>query len=797
MAFKLSLTQAWTLLILAATLVPTLMLVTLYSRWTFQHELDHTLTLERVANARLRDRLEAEVARLTTLIVNKSDPIATLIGRHDETAVTKIERLVRLIFQRETAIHTLAVVRADGEIVHLSQAVPPPHPPPWPHTPDYPALVIPSLGRIHLGAAHPYQGRWVFTIAVPLGDPSRGALIALVDIDRLWQNGHAHRHPEHGTYSYLVDSRGSLLTPVPWAPYPRGALLTRLGIVRAGLIHEEWHQRRVYTGLKGIAVFGTSTVVPSLNWTLISETPEERLTGPIHRLLARIVLVTLAGVALFVWAVLYLSRRTIRPLRHTCQALRAVAQGDYNQRVEANGIRELNDLAEGFNQMLTARRRAEEKILYQAHFDSLTGLPNRFLILDRLQQLLLHARQHGEKVAVLFLDLDDFKKINDGLGHDTGDQVLIEAGRRLREVSGTEACISRLGGDEFIVLLDDMNDPARAAHLAERIIQRFREPFQIGQRSLVITVSIGIAIFPDDGDDTSILLRHADMAMYRAKSEGRNTFACFTTDMNREINRRLALEERMHAALEQEAFEIHYQPQFDLESGHLIGTEALLRWHDAELGPVSPGEFIPLAEQNGMIVPLGDYVLHRALAQLRQWRADFAPALRIAVNFSPRQFNEPDLVQRVERALVDTGIPSDHLEMEITEGVLMHDQASVHRAMQALRNLGVVLSMDDFGTGYSSLSYLRHYPFDVLKIDRSFINDITTDPGDRELIHAAIVMAHGMNMKVVAEGIETEEQLALLRQLGCDYGQGWLLGKPLPAAAFTARFLRRREEPVS
>ncbi|MCK5649046.1 MAG: EAL domain-containing protein [Gammaproteobacteria bacterium] len=434
---------------------------------------------------------------------------------------------------------------------------------------------------------------------------------------------------------------------------------------------------------------------------------------------------------------------------------------------------------------ISLRKQQEEHILHQAHFDALTNLPNRFLSLDRLSQLMQEAKRDNQHVAVLFLDLDDFKKVNDTLGHETGDKLLIEASERLKSVIRSRDTIGRFGGDEFIVLLGGLKDSVDAQPVTENLLKRFRDAFKIDGRELMITLSVGIAVYPQDGESTSELLRNADSAMYHSKQLGRNTFSYFTNRMNRDVSRRLALEEQIHGALDRAEFKVFYQLKIDVNNGQIIGTEALLRWFNPKLGNVSPVEFIPIAEQTGLIVPLGKYVLTQAMKQTAVWKNMASGSFRMAVNLSPRQFRDPDLVSSIENAIEQSGLTGEFLELEITEGVLMGGHSLVDSSLAALSNLRISLAMDDFGTGYSSLSYLRTYPFDVLKIDRSFVRDITRDPADRELINATIAMAHGLNLKVVAEGVETAEQFAYLKSLNCDYVQGYLFGKPMTEIELT------------
>lgn len=439
----------------------------------------------------------------------------------------------------------------------------------------------------------------------------------------------------------------------------------------------------------------------------------------------------------------------------------------------------------GVAEDISDQKKSSEQILHQAHFDALTDLPNRFLSLDRLSQLIHEAQRNDDTVAILFIDLDDFKKINDSLGHEMGDKLLVEAANRLSNLVRSGDTVGRLGGDEFIVLLGNLADASYARSIAENLISSFRDVFKIDGRELIITISIGISVFPEDGNDASELLRKSDSAMYHSKGLGRNTYSYFTDEMNREVSRRLALEEQMSGALERGEFEVYYQPKLDLDKNEIMGAEALLRWQNPALGRISPIEFIPIAEHTGLIVTIGNHVLTEALKTTAQWHQDINKEFCIAVNLSPRQFREPELAAFIEQTLIDFDILPKYLEMEITEGVLMSGHNYISDALESLSALGVGIAMDDFGTGYSSLSYLRKYPFTVLKVDRSFVNDITSDDANRELSNASIAMAHSLKLKVVAEGIETEEQLALLKEMGCDLGQGYLFGKPMNKADFT------------
>jgi diguanylate cyclase (GGDEF)-like protein/PAS domain S-box-containing protein len=434
---------------------------------------------------------------------------------------------------------------------------------------------------------------------------------------------------------------------------------------------------------------------------------------------------------------------------------------------------------------ITLQKLQEEKIIHQANYDSLTDLPNRFLTLDRLSQLIKEAKRKDCLAAVLFLDLDDFKKINDSMSHEAGDKLLIQAAKRLQASVRIDDTVSRLGGDEFIVLLGNLSTVEDVYPIAEKLLSSFRKPFLLDGRELILTASIGISIYPSDGDTPAELLRHADTAMYHSKEQGRNTYNYFTETMNQGVSRRLQLEEHLHGALERDEFELHFQPVLDTVTRDIVAVEALLRWHSSTLGEVRPDEFIPIMEQTGQIVPTGHYVLRRALSQVKNWQKILNRTFKVAINISPRQFRDPNFANNIEDLLNEFEISNTAIELEVTEGVLMSGHTYIDETLKSLNRLGVGIVMDDFGTGYSSLSYLRSYPFDALKIDRSFVNDITSDPADRELVNASIAMAHGLGLKVIAEGVETEEQLSHLAKQGCERVQGYLFSRPVPADEIT------------
>jgi diguanylate cyclase (GGDEF)-like protein/PAS domain S-box-containing protein len=424
------------------------------------------------------------------------------------------------------------------------------------------------------------------------------------------------------------------------------------------------------------------------------------------------------------------------------------------------------------------------KMAHLAQHDVLTGLPNRLLMTERLSLAIGLAQRHGRQVALLFLDMDRFKHINDSLGHVVGDALLQSvAGRLVACVRATDT-VCRHGGDEFVILLADIDKPQDAAHVAEKLHAASAVPHLVGGHELHVSLSIGISVYPDDGSDATTVMGNADTAMYHAKAGGRNTYRFFTADMNARAVHRLLVEGSLRRALKQDEFVLHYQPQIDLVSGAMTGAEALIRWRDPELGLVYPGEFISIAEECGLIVPIGRWVLREACRQVQAWRDAGLQAVPVAVNISAVEFRHGDFLESVVLSLKETGLASRYLELELTESVLMHHAESSVAVLEALKALGVSLAIDDFGTGYSSLSYLKRFPIGTLKIDQSFVRDIATDADDATIVSAVIGMGRNLKQRVIAEGVETPEQLAFLQTQRCDEGQGFQLSYPLSAADF-------------
>lgn len=439
---------------------------------------------------------------------------------------------------------------------------------------------------------------------------------------------------------------------------------------------------------------------------------------------------------------------------------------------------------------ITLQREAQDRVQRLAHFDPLTDLPNRALLAERARQHISNEQAKGGTLAMLFLDLDHFKNVNDSLGHRIGDILLVAVARRLQSLLSPQDTVSRLGGDEFLLLLPSAS-AAHAAEVATRLLAAVAQPFQIDPYELTTTLSVGIAMYPADGDSFDTLYQRADAAMYRAKQSGRNRYGFFTADLEARTARALQIENALRRALERSQFELHYQPQVSLTTRQVVGAEALLRWRHPEMGMVSPAEFIPVAESSGMIVAIGEWVLHTAVNDAKRWLDMQLPLRAISVNLSAVQFRHPQLPEMVTRCLQQAGLPARRLELELTEGAAVDDPAAALAMMDQLHDRGVRLSMDDFGTGYSSLSYLKRFQIYKLKIDQSFVRDLDDDANDRAIVSAIIRMAQALGMQTTAEGVETDGQLEFLREQGCDEGQGYLFSRPLPADAFEA-YLRER-----
>jgi diguanylate cyclase len=442
------------------------------------------------------------------------------------------------------------------------------------------------------------------------------------------------------------------------------------------------------------------------------------------------------------------------------------------------------------------RADTQERLKQLANYDSLTGLPNRALFRDRLGQAMARSKRRGRPMALMFLDLDRFKQVNDELGHEAGDQLLQHVGKTLTDClraadsvardGGMPHTLSRLGGDEFTLIVENIASAEDAAHVARRVLEALSEPFHVGEEELVVTASIGISLYPIDDVDLDTLIRHTDMAMYRSKSLGRATYSFFSEDLTAAVTARVSLEGSLRRAIERQEFLLHFQPKCDLRSGNVTGVEALVRWHRPGHGLVPPDRFVSVLEDTGLILPVGAWVIRAACEQLAAWDRLGLPPMRMAVNLSARQFRHLYLATMIEDSLRENAIEPSRLEIELTESLLMEDNDSTRSMLESFRRLGVRLAIDDFGTGHSSLSYIRRFAIDTLKIDRSFVQSLPDNSEDTAICSAVIALGRNMKMSVVAEGVETAEQAQVLRELGCDEVQGYWLSRPMPGADFAA-----------
>ncbi len=510
------------------------------------------------------------------------------------------------------------------------------------------------------------------------------------------------------------------------------------------------------TDYRGLEVVAAIRDIPDSQWYLVAMLKAQKISAAIRHNAFKtlsIVMLLMLVAGLFIWVI-------------------------WHKKVEAV-LRQVNL---SLSQEINERRFYEVQLEWQANYDALTQLPNRHLLQDRLQCAITHARRTKQHFAVLFLDLDRFKNVNDGLGHPVGDTLLKAVATRLKNTVREEDTVARLGGDEFVIVLERLEREEGAATVARKALKALEPACSIEDYEFFITSSIGISLFPKDGSEPEILLKHADIAMYHAKEQGGNNFQFYAQDMNVRTLERLALENNLRYALERGELELHYQPQVSLRSGNVISMEALLRWRHPKLGMIPPTEFIPLAEETGLIVPIGTWVIKTACTQLKTWQQEGLPIQFVAVNLSPRQFMQKDLLSQIADILEETELDASCLELEITEGLIMRDVDSAIMTLQALKLMQVQIAIDDFGTGYSSLNYLKRFPLDRLKIDKSFINDINNDPNDAAIALAVIAMAHSLQLKVIAEGVENEQQLIFLKSRRCDDMQGYYFSRPLPAA---------------
>jgi diguanylate cyclase (GGDEF)-like protein len=540
----------------------------------------------------------------------------------------------------------------------------------------------------------------------------------------------------------------------------------------------------------GYSLAGTVEIVEEARRDLLARSAQAR-----EQQLRISLLAVLAMLLLGIVLSLLVSRGLVSPIRKLAGWAREIERGNFEKCLDSARSDEVGELIRGFGRMGEAVQRHHDDVRRLAYLDSLTGLPNRLMFRELLDRRLAEAQGHGTPLALLFIDLDDFKRINDTLGHDSGDEVLVQAAERLRRclldaeaaARGEEPMAARFGGDEFVVLVGGDDAREHAAHLSEAILATLRESFVANTRQVFLNASIGITVFPDDATTSHMLLKNGDIAMYQAKVHGKNCYRHFSARMTRAAEDRMALEQDLRGAITRGEFSLHFQPIIALEGHQLRGAEALLRWQHPERGPVPPAVFVPVAEDCGLIEEIGIWVLREACIAALEWRRPDGSMPFLAVNLSGRQLRRARLTGEVAQVLQDTGFPAGRLHLELSENTLIGDEPAIVGQLTELRALGVQVWLDDFGTGFSGLSHLRRVPVDGVKIDRSFVTDLLTDPDDLALTSAIIAMAHSLGMVVVAEGVESEGQLDVLRERGCDFAQGYWLGRPLTANGFAQR----------
>jgi diguanylate cyclase (GGDEF)-like protein len=648
--------------------------------------------------------------------------------------------------------------------------------PPAGHAGDLPAVdwaaVLSGQGAKGAPVQDPLTGKMSRILAVPVrGDAGRtGYLLLVIHLTAAWSGINVPASlPEDALLVRIDGSRGVVV-----GSSDAGRELTGRATAGTGLVSPGSDRGRTIEWFDGEQRFALEITVPESDHKLVVAVPPDALTAGAEEHLRRNLVLGAVASLLLAGLGLLLHRRMARPMRRITAAIREAGEGAEQAWAPVEGPAELGEMAEAFNDMLAERRGREAELRHRATHDHLTGMLNR----AALAESLTHCLAGGIPAAVLFMDLDRFKLVNDTHGHAVGDALLVALGQRLVAVVRPQDTVARFGGDEFVILCPGVVDEEVALQIAHRMSNALAEAFLVEGHELFLTGSVGVAIGrPSDGPED--LLRDADNAMYRAKEQGRPGYAFFDAGMRDKSRRRLELEQELHFALEREELRLVYQPVFDTMTGEIVGAEALLRW-DSPQGPISPAEFIPIAEETGLVMPIGDWVLRTACRQAAAWRREFGRGLPVSVNIAARQLTRPGLAAQVLVALGEAGAPPDDLVLEITEHGVLEDFAAAFRHLQEVRALGVRVAVDDFGTGWSSLSYLQRLPVDELKIDRSFVATLGVEGPSMAIVGSLVSLAHGLGLTVVAEGVETEEQLTELRRLGCDSVQGFLLARPAP-----------------
>ncbi|MCW8831272.1 MAG: EAL domain-containing protein [Gammaproteobacteria bacterium] len=907
--FSLSIKSAWYGLIFLVVFLPFFILLSWGSLVFHDILLEEALQQEQVLQNLVRNNVNQEVLRLTTMLENKSDPMAYTLSRERDGIL--LYELLKKVISREPSIHILLLIAPDGKIItgretydvgKTSMSEMQLH---WDGgSTDPDVLDVPMQGKVYVGPTGLHDEGVFFTIAVPViaYDKPLGVLMAEIDANVLWDGIEQHMNRET-LNSYIVDATGKLLVASEESIFDIADDVSEQPLVNAVLNNELRTFKKTYKGLQGKQIFGSSMVIEDLGWHIITEIEQSRILNPIRELIYKLAGASFIIIIFFLILGMHLVRRVLKVMQLISDDFNRIAKQDFAPSKLSSSLKEVDNMVQGFNRMVReiARRQqglnqaaivfdntsegicitdtvprivsvnnafteitgyseeevigknpsilqsgqtekdfyqnmwetletdgcwrgevknrrkngdiytellsinsfkdengivsqyvgvftdissikeTEHKLEYLAHHDALTDLPNRLLCNARLEHELQTAQRHGQLVAVMFLDLDMFKNVNDSLGHVLGDKLLQKVTARMSGHVRDEDTVARLGGDEFVLIVGSLAKKEDAVHFANSMLELFLQPFVIDEHEIFIGVSIGISIFPEDASDPETMLRNADTAMYRAKAEGRNNFQFYTAELTSNAHERLNMETYLRHALEKNELVLHYQPQYSLATGGMVAVEALIRWQHPVDGLINPDRFLAVAEETGLIIPIGEWVLRTACRQLKKWQLSGCPSFRMAVNLSARQFWQSKLTDVVKDVLEETGVQASQLDLELTESIIMRDTKVTIDTLNNFHEMGIELSIDDFGTGYSSLSYLKRFPIDRLKIDRTFVRDITTDKNDADMIKTIIALGHCMGLQVLAEGVETEEQLNYLKEHGCDEVQGYFYSQPVPA----------------
>lgn len=918
MTRNISLRRAWSLIIISVVMIPVVTLAIWYSYHKYHDNLRDSLVIEHLSNQARSDQIHAEITRLKTLLHSKSDALSRLVDNiNNPNASGELYPLLESIMQSESSIRELMVLSTEANVV---AAIDPSlgvldggkmtapevelvgtH---WglPIAADFPEALIPLAGKDYIGSPKRYDDYSAFSMAVPIGTPIKGVLVVIVDVSKIWSNNHSLGHIS--STNYILDRRGALISNIKDSDFNVSDSLTSLPIVRAALSSESWQAGMEYNGAMNEAVYGTYTVIPLLDWVLVSEVLIADITEPVRFELYRILFVVLVGLALFLWASLYIAKRTIKPVDDICLAINKFAHGNLHVDIEHSGIAEFDRITADFNKMIKAKLHANQKLQLSdrvfkethegimvtdasaviidvnpafcgmtgysrdevighgpslfssgkhtpqfyadmwrnihehgywrgeiwnrrkngelmaellvitalvdsngkvinyvgmtsdithikkqqetleliAHYDVLTQLPNRILFADRFVHARAHSKRTDTSVAICFIDLDGFKPVNDMYGHSVGDQLLVEVSRRIKASIREEDTVSRQGGDEFTLILGDIQKLGECELMLKRIHRSLAEPYLIDNQCIKISASSGATLYPLDDADLDTLVRHADQAMYEAKQLGRNRYQFFNTEQDKATVYKLHKLDEVRIALEKNQLCLYYQPKVNMGTGDVIGAEALIRWNHPVKGLIPPLDFLPLISGTDLEIKVGDWVIKQALLQLQTWN-ELGINFQVSVNIASHHLLSPYFVDNLKEALgCQPQFQAKQLQLEILESSALSNIGAISNVIRSCReNLGVSIALDDFGTGYSSLTHLRNLPVNVIKIDQSFVRDMLDDPNDCAIIDGVLGLANSFNRNIIAEGVETTEHGLMLLLMGCKHAQGYGIARPMPA----------------